>query len=220
MVWASPGRGGCRRGRSGEWDFFRYGGTTLYWQARDNNSHPSEQRRRITDYFLVYNHNFKTNTSIRSLTDITTTEKLSEPAPQPTNANPSFPSFSLSSVGITTSTCTPAMASKQTGTEAFAPVLEALATMQSNVARDQKNQAHEFLEKFQKSVRLAALVDGGVLTLRTGRSMASNDCSPATRRRTSRIEAFCCYNIEGKGMRRDRKRTNCAGCELMQTDVC
>ncbi|KZF25416.1 putative mRNA transport regulator [Xylona heveae TC161] len=35
--------------------------------------------------------------------------------------------------------------------EAFAPVLTALATMQGNVSRSQKAQAHEFLEKFQKS---------------------------------------------------------------------
>lgn len=38
------------------------------------------------------------------------------------------------------------------GQDAFAPVLVALSTMQSNVDRSQKNQAHEFLEKFQKSV--------------------------------------------------------------------
>jgi ABC-type transporter MlaC component len=38
------------------------------------------------------------------------------------------------------------------GTQAFAPVLAALQTMQSNVDRAQKGQAHEFLEQFQKSV--------------------------------------------------------------------
>ena len=38
------------------------------------------------------------------------------------------------------------------GSESYAPVLVALATMQSNVDRAQKSQAHEFLEKFQKSV--------------------------------------------------------------------
>ncbi|THW11248.1 ARM repeat-containing protein [Aureobasidium pullulans] len=37
------------------------------------------------------------------------------------------------------------------GTQAFAPVLAALQTMQSNVDRAQKGQAHEFLEQFQKS---------------------------------------------------------------------
>lgn len=36
--------------------------------------------------------------------------------------------------------------------ESFASVSVALATMQSNVDRLQKSQAHEFLEKFQKSV--------------------------------------------------------------------
>lgn len=45
----------------------------------------------------------------------------------------------------------PAMATN--GTQVFAPVLAALQTMQSNVDRAQKGQAHEFLEQFQKSVR-------------------------------------------------------------------
>jgi transportin-3 len=36
----------------------------------------------------------------------------------------------------------------------FAPVLTALRTMQSNVAGKDKSDAHEFLEKFQKSVGL------------------------------------------------------------------
>ncbi|KAI2788206.1 hypothetical protein POX_e06219 [Penicillium oxalicum] len=43
------------------------------------------------------------------------------------------------------------MASKDGG-QAFAPVLAAVATMQGNVPRSEKAQAHEFLEKFQKSV--------------------------------------------------------------------
>ncbi|KAF9895064.1 Nuclear import receptor [Aspergillus nanangensis] len=36
--------------------------------------------------------------------------------------------------------------------QAFAPVLAAVATMQGNVSRSEKTHAHEFLEKFQKSV--------------------------------------------------------------------
>lgn len=36
--------------------------------------------------------------------------------------------------------------------QAFAPVLAALNTMQSNVASAQKQQAHDLLESFQKSV--------------------------------------------------------------------
>ncbi|EEH41790.2 karyopherin [Paracoccidioides lutzii Pb01] len=45
------------------------------------------------------------------------------------------------------------MASKGNGAgQAFAPVLAALATMQGNAARSEKTHAHEFLEKFQKSV--------------------------------------------------------------------
>ncbi|KAJ5577526.1 uncharacterized protein N7459_006490 [Penicillium hispanicum] len=43
------------------------------------------------------------------------------------------------------------MASKDSG-QAFAPVLAAVATMQGNVPRSEKTQAHEFLEKFQKSI--------------------------------------------------------------------
>jgi len=37
------------------------------------------------------------------------------------------------------------------GQGAFAPVLSALATMQSNADRAQKGQAHTYLEQFQKS---------------------------------------------------------------------
>lgn len=40
------------------------------------------------------------------------------------------------------------------GSESFAPILEALSTLQSNVEKAQKSQAHDFLEKFQKSVGL------------------------------------------------------------------
>ena len=46
------------------------------------------------------------------------------------------------------------MATKSEAQAGFAPVLAALATMQSNGSRTEKGQAHEFLEQFQKSVRL------------------------------------------------------------------
>jgi len=39
-----------------------------------------------------------------------------------------------------------------TAEQAFAPVLAALATMQSSAEASQKQQAHEYLEQFQKSV--------------------------------------------------------------------
>ena len=46
-----------------------------------------------------------------------------------------------------------AMSSEQAGGEqAYGPVLAAVATMQGNVPRSEKMQAHGFLEKFQKSV--------------------------------------------------------------------
>ncbi|QKX60522.1 uncharacterized protein TRUGW13939_07667 [Talaromyces rugulosus] len=44
------------------------------------------------------------------------------------------------------------MASKGPDGQAFAPVLSAVAAMQGNVSRAEKAHAHEFLEKFQKSV--------------------------------------------------------------------
>jgi len=46
------------------------------------------------------------------------------------------------------------MAAKTGAQPGFAPVLAALATMQSNALRSEKGQAHEFLEQFQKSVHL------------------------------------------------------------------
>lgn len=48
------------------------------------------------------------------------------------------------------------MASKAPGPEqAFGPVLTALTTLQGHSSRSEKAQAHDFLEKFQKSVLLA-----------------------------------------------------------------
>ena len=38
------------------------------------------------------------------------------------------------------------------GAGGFAPILAALSTMQSNAERSEKSEAHEYLEKFQKSV--------------------------------------------------------------------
>lgn len=50
------------------------------------------------------------------------------------------------------------------GPEVFAPVLAALATMQANVERAQKSQAHEYLESFQKSA--STHVTGKMVALR------------------------------------------------------
>ena len=44
------------------------------------------------------------------------------------------------------------MATTNGNQQAYAPIMAALATMQSNVDRAQKGQAHEYLEQFQKSV--------------------------------------------------------------------
>lgn len=51
------------------------------------------------------------------------------------------------------------MASKDAG---FAPIVTALATMQSNVQGKEKLEAHRFLEKFQKSTD-AWTVTGAIL---------------------------------------------------------
>lgn len=40
--------------------------------------------------------------------------------------------------------------------DGYAPVLAALSTMQSRVERIEKSQAHEYLEMFQKSVRIVS----------------------------------------------------------------
>jgi transportin-3 len=48
------------------------------------------------------------------------------------------------------------MANKAAEAGAFAPILAALSTMQSNVQGKDKAAAHEFLEKFQKSVRTSS----------------------------------------------------------------
>lgn len=51
------------------------------------------------------------------------------------------------------------MAAKDAG---FAPILAALATMQSNVQGKEKHEAHQYLEKFQKSAD-AWTVTGAIL---------------------------------------------------------
>lgn len=48
------------------------------------------------------------------------------------------------------------MAANATAQGALPQILSALATMQSNVGGKEKAQAHEFLEKFQKSVSISS----------------------------------------------------------------
>jgi transportin-3 len=55
--------------------------------------------------------------------------------------------------------------------QAFGPVLAAVATMQGNVPRSEKSHAHDFLEKFQKSVR-SPLAPHPDMNLRTSRNMS------------------------------------------------
>lgn len=60
-----------------------------------------------------------------------------------------------------------AMAANASSQGPLGPILSALATMQSNVSGKDKSQAHEFLEKFQKSVGMSqSLSCGSMLTHR------------------------------------------------------
>ena len=88
------------------------------------------------------------------------------------------------------------------GAGGFAPVLAALSTMQSNVERSQKSQAHEYLEKFQKSVcRTKTSFDPHVdhTDIDVARSLVLDTLDPLHHRRHGRSEAVCCDHVEGKG---------------------
>lgn len=56
------------------------------------------------------------------------------------------------------------MAAKTAEAGGYAPILAALSTMQSNVQGKEKAAAHEFLEKFQKSVGAQIEMARNVLT--------------------------------------------------------
>ena len=90
------------------------------------------------------------------------------------------------------------------GVGGFAPVLAALSTMQSNVERSQKSQAHEYLERFQKSV---CRTDTNFYPhvnhtdINVARSLVIDTLDPIHYRRHGRSEAVCCDHVEGKGKR-------------------
>lgn len=76
------------------------------------------------------------------------------------------------------------MATQTTATDGFAPILKALATMQSNVAGKEKADAHNFLEKFQKSVRRIPFPF--LHQILTSFSVRSMECHP---RHTARLQS-------------------------------
>ena len=86
------------------------------------------------------------------------------------------------------------------GQGGFAPVLAALSTMQSNVERSQKTQAHEYLEKFQKSVRFLGLVNiSSILRyVQTATSMDDDKLNAVFVGGYHRSQAICRHDIEGQ----------------------
>lgn len=89
------------------------------------------------------------------------------------------------------------------GPETFAPVLAALATMQANVERAQKSQAHEYLESFQKSAStqvkgttIEHSTDGSEHKVRSLDDYAYHFVIDSD---LGRGEVVCCNDPEGQG---------------------
>ena len=83
--------------------------------------------------------------------------------------------------------------------ESFKPVLVALSTMQSNVERAQKSQAHEYLETFQKSVSTALQTHGlscADHTCAVARSMENHPLHTVSIRYPTRTKIICGNNTE------------------------
>ena len=88
------------------------------------------------------------------------------------------------------------------GAVGFAPVLAALSTMQSNAERFQKSQAHEYLEKFQKSVRrikISSIHSMNLTDINVARSLVNDTLDFVYHGHHGRSKAIRCDNVEGKG---------------------
>lgn len=72
--------------------------------------------------------------------------------------------------------------------------------MQSSVPGKDKAQAHEFLEKFQKSVGAKTHAEAVVLTPSSVRSLEYNTCDARGLLNLSGSTAVCCYHAEGQSM--------------------
>ena len=89
------------------------------------------------------------------------------------------------------------------GAGGFAPILAALSTMQSNAERSEKSQAHDYLEKFQKSVRrvkICLVHSMNQPDIHIARSLV-NDTLYTFFYRHRRSKVICRDDIEGKGQR-------------------
>ena len=86
------------------------------------------------------------------------------------------------------------------GQGGFAPVLAALSTMQSNVERPQKTQAHEYLEKFQKSVRFLELVNISFILrhLQKPQAWTTTNSMLSSSEATTEAKLFAATTLKGK----------------------
>ena len=82
-----------------------------------------------------------------------------------------------------------------------APVLAALASMRGNVDRTQKSQAHEYLEKFQKSVSTNIRpLQHRVTHTQLARSLDDHTYNPSITRYTDRSQALRSDYTKRKGI--------------------
>ena len=95
------------------------------------------------------------------------------------------------------------MTSKAASQDGFAPVLAALATMQSNGSRQEKSQAHEYLEQFQKSVGSVVQNSCTIAADRILQSEAWNTTHAILQSRNCSVEAklFAATTLKGKVIR-------------------
>lgn len=85
--------------------------------------------------------------------------------------------------------------------EDFAPVLAALSTMQSNAERSQKSQAHEYLERFQKSVcwiRTFLSIERTILTSMQSEAWSTTHSILTSPDVTAEAKLFAATTLKGK----------------------
>ena len=88
------------------------------------------------------------------------------------------------------------------GAGGFAPILAALSTMQSNAERSEKSQAHNYLEKFQKSVRRVQICLIHLINqpdIHIARSLVNDTLYTFFYRCHRRSKVVCRDDIERKG---------------------
>lgn len=92
------------------------------------------------------------------------------------------------------------MASKTGAQESYGPVLAALATMQSNVSTKDKTAAHEYLERFQKSVYKSKYCDRWEMADNVFQTEAWNTTHSMLQSTSTTVEAklFAATTLKGK----------------------